>query len=158
MRPHSTGSTSTAYATFDLHTFGDMKAYVYRTTDFGATWTALAPADGAMKGYAHVVKQDLVNKDLLFVGTEIGLWISLDGGKQWAQYKGAEMPNVAVRDIAIHPRDRALVLATHGRSVWIFDDLTALEKMDNSVASADLTLFPPRTANTWHQVSRRVRA
>ena len=58
-----------------------------------------------MKGYAHVVKEDLVNRDLLFVGTEFGLWVSLDGGKQWAQYKGGEFPNVAVRDLAIHPRD-----------------------------------------------------
>ncbi len=134
----------TAYATFDLHTFGDMKPYVYRTTDFGKTWTALAPADGSMKGYAHVVKQDLVNKDLLFVGTEIGLWISLDGGKQWAQYKGAEMPNVAVRDLAIHPRDAALVIATHGRGIWIVDDITPLRSLTPTMLSKEAAFVPAK--------------
>src|SRR2546427_6556932 len=73
----------TAYATFDLHTFGDMRPYVYKTTDFGQTWTPLiSPGVSAVvkpvRGYAHVVKEDLVNKDLLFVGTELGLWVSLD--------------------------------------------------------------------------------
>jgi photosystem II stability/assembly factor-like uncharacterized protein len=134
----------TAYATFDLHTFGDMKAYVYRTADFGATWTALAPADGAMKGYAHVVKEDLVNRNLLFVGTEIGLWISLDGGKQWAQYKGAEMPNVAVRDLVIHPRDAALVIATHGRGIWIVDDITPLRSLTTAMLSKEAAFVPAK--------------
>jgi photosystem II stability/assembly factor-like uncharacterized protein len=120
----------TAYATFDLHTFGDMRPYAYKTTDFGQTWTPLVAAEGTpVKGYAHVVKEDLVNKDLLFVGTEMGLWISLDGGKQWAQYKGGEMPNVAVRDLAIHPRDHDLVIATHGRGIWIVDDITPLRAL-----------------------------
>ncbi len=134
----------TAFATFDLHTFGDMKAYVYRTTDFGKSWTALAPADGAMKGYAHVVKEDLVNRNLLFVGTEIGLWISLDGGKQWAQYKGAEMPNVAVRDMAIHPRDAALVIATHGRGIWIVDDITPLRSLTPAMLSKEAAFVPAK--------------
>ena len=132
----------TAYATFDLHSFGDMKAYVYRTADFGRTWTALAPPDGSMKGYAHVVKEDLVNKDLLFVGTELGLWVSLDGGRQWAQYKGGEMPNVAVRDLAIHPRDHALVIATHGRGIWIVDDITPLRSLTPAMLSKDAGFVP----------------
>jgi photosystem II stability/assembly factor-like uncharacterized protein len=118
----------TAYATFDLHTFGDMRPYVYKTTDFGQTWTA-AVASGNVLGYAHVVKEDLVNKDLLFVGTELGLWVSLDGGRQWAQYKGGDLPNVAVRDLAIHPRDKDLVIATHGRGIWIIDDITPLRAL-----------------------------
>jgi len=119
----------TAYATFDAHTFGDMRPFVYRTTDFGQTWTPVVTEAASVRGYAHVVKEDLVNKDLLFVGTEMGLWISLDGGKQWAQYKGAELPNVAVRDLAIHPRDHALVIATHGRGIWIVDDITPLRAL-----------------------------
>ncbi|HCX29448.1 MAG TPA: sialidase [Blastocatellia bacterium] len=119
----------TAYATFDVHTFGDMRPYVYKTTDFGQTWTPLISEGAPVRGYAHVVKEDLVNKDLLFVGTELGLWVSLDGGKQWAQYKGGEMPNVAVRDLAIHPRDHALVIATHGRGMWIVDDITPLRAL-----------------------------
>jgi photosystem II stability/assembly factor-like uncharacterized protein len=119
----------TAYATFDAHTFGDMRPFVYRTTDFGQTWTPVVSEGASVHGYAHVVKEDLVNKDLLFVGTEMGLWVSLDAGKQWAQYKGDEMPNVAVRDVAIHPRDHALVIATHGRGIWIVDDITPLRSL-----------------------------
>jgi photosystem II stability/assembly factor-like uncharacterized protein len=118
----------TAYATFDLHTFGDMRSYVYRTTDFGQTWTSVVAA-GNVRGYAHVVKEDLVNRELLFVGTELGLWVSLDGGRQWAQYKGGDLPSVAVRDLAIHPRDKDLVIATHGRGIWIIDDITPLRAL-----------------------------
>jgi photosystem II stability/assembly factor-like uncharacterized protein len=119
----------TAYATFDAHTFGDMRPYVYKTTDFGQTWTPLIGEGSPVRGYAHVVREDLVNRDLLFAGTEQGLWISLDGGRQWAQYKGSEMPNVAVRDLAIHPRDNDLVIATHGRGIWIIDDITPLRAL-----------------------------
>ena len=119
----------TAYATFDLHMFGDLRPFVYKTTDFGKTWASVVPANGHMRGYAHVVKEDLVNRDLLFVGTEFGLWVSLDGGKQWAQYKGGDLPSVAVRDLAIHPRDHDLVIATHGRGIWIIDDISPLRTL-----------------------------
>ncbi|HWZ85816.1 MAG TPA: sialidase [Thermoanaerobaculia bacterium] len=134
----------TAYATFDLHTFGDMNPYVYRTTDYGKTWEPLAPANGSMKGYAHVVREDLVNRNLLFVGTELGLWVSLDGGRQWAQYKGGELPNVAVRDLAIHPRDHALVIATHGRGIWIVDDVTPLRSLTPAMLSKDAAFVPAK--------------
>ncbi len=119
----------TVYATFDLHTFGDMRPYVYKTTDFGKTWTKLVADDSGVRGFAHVVREDLVNRELLFVGTEFGLWISLDGGKQWAQYKGGDLPNVPVRDLAIHPREHDLVIATHGRGIWIVDDITPLRAL-----------------------------
>lgn len=122
-------SEGTAYVTFDLHTFGDMRPYVYKTTDYGRTWSSVIPANSKMRGYAHVVKEDLVNADLLFVGTELGLWISVDGGKQWAQYKGGDLPNVAVRDLAIHSRDHDLIIATHGRGIWIIDDITPLRQL-----------------------------
>lgn len=119
----------TAYATFDLHTFGDMRPYVYKTNDYGQTWSSLIPSNSSVQGYAHVVKEDPVNKDLLFVGTELGLWVSLDGGRQWAQYKGGDLPNVAVRDLAIHPRDHDLIIGTHGRGIWIVDDITPLRAL-----------------------------
>jgi photosystem II stability/assembly factor-like uncharacterized protein len=119
----------TAYASFDTHTFGDMRPYAYKTTDFGKTWTPVVGQSGPVVGYAHVVKEDPVNQDLLFLGTELGLWVSLDGGKQWAQYKGGDFPNVAVRDLAIHPRDHDLVIATHGRGIWIIDDITPLRAL-----------------------------
>src|SRR5688500_13923052 len=109
--------------------FGDLRPYAYKTTDFGKTWTRLVDPSGAVRGYAHVIKEDLVNQELLFLGTEFGLWISLDGGKQWAQYKGGDLPSVAVRDLAIHPRDHDLVIATHGRGIWIVDDVTPLRAL-----------------------------
>ena len=119
----------TAYASFDRHTFGDMQPYAYKTTDYGKTWTPVVGQSGPVLGYAHVIKEDLVNQELLFLGTELGLWVSLDGGKQWAQYKGGDFPNVAVRDLAIHPRDHDLVIGTHGRGIWIVDDITPLRAL-----------------------------
>ena len=128
----------TVYATFDLHTFGDMRPYAYRTTDYGKTWASLIPADAPVKGHAHVIREDLVNRDLLFLGTELGLWISVDGGRQWAQYKGGDLPNVAVRDLVVHPRDHDLVIATHGRGIWIIDDITPLRALTADVLQQDI--------------------
>jgi photosystem II stability/assembly factor-like uncharacterized protein len=133
-----------AYVTFDLHTFGDMRPYVYKTTDFGKTWTPLVAADSPIRGYAHVVKEDLVNRDLLFVGTEFGLWVSLDGGRQWAQYKGGDLPSVAVRDMAIHPRDHDLVIATHGRGIWIVDDITPLRALTPETLAKEAVFIATR--------------
>ena len=96
-----------------------MKVYVFKTTDFGKTWKSIAT--DAIKGYAHVVREDLVKPDLLFVGTEFGLFVSINGGAQWAQFTG-NLPPVAVRDLVIHPREHDLVLATHGRGILIIDD------------------------------------
>jgi hypothetical protein len=106
----------TAYVAFDRHTFGDMAPYAFRTTDFGKTWTPLVTAQDAkgVRGYAHVIKEDVVKPSLLFLGTEFGLYVSIDGGKGWAQFKGGRFPAVAVRDLAIQPRENDLVLATHG--------------------------------------------
>jgi len=133
---------ATAYATFDGHAGGDMNTYVYRTNDYGKTWQPLMTPD--IKGYAHVVKEDTVNKDLLFVGTEFGLFISVDGGRQWAQFKGGNMPAVAVRDIAIHPRESDLILATHGRGIWIVDDITPLRALTPDVLAMDATFINTR--------------
>jgi photosystem II stability/assembly factor-like uncharacterized protein len=119
----------TAYATFDMHTFGDMRPYAYKTTDYGKTWSSLVAADAPVRGYAHVVREDIANQNLLFLGTEFGLWVTLDGGKQWAQYKGGDMPNAAVRDLQVHPRENDLVIATHGRGIWIVDDITPLRAL-----------------------------
>ena len=134
----------TAYVTFDLHTSGDLQPYVYRTTDYGHSWTALTPPGGPMRGYAHVVREDLVNRDLLFVGTEFGLWMSLDGGRQWARYEGGDLPSAAVRDLAIHPRDNDLVIATHGRGIWIIDDLTPLRALTRPMLEQEVAFLPTR--------------
>ena len=110
--------SNTAYAAFDRHTFGDMDPHVFKTTDSGKTWTPIIAADSGVRGYAHVIKEDPVNSNILYLGTEFGLWISLDSGRHWAQYKGHELPNVAVRDIVVHPRESDLIFATHGRGIY----------------------------------------
>src|SRR4051812_10455684 len=134
----------TAYATFDRHILGDMKPYAYKTTDYGKTWTALALGDSGVKGYAHVIKEDTVNANLLFLGTEFGLWISVDGGQHWAQYKGSNFPAVAVRDIAVQARESDLVLATHGRGIWVIDDISAFRVLTPELMSKGATLIPGR--------------
>ena len=135
----------TAYATFDRHTFGDMKPYAYKTTDYGKTWTSMNLQENGVQGYAHVIKEDTVDSKLLFVGTEFGLWISVDGGQHWAQYKGSDFPEVAVRDIVVHPRASDLVLATHGRGIWIIDDISPLRALTPDLMAKDATLVegPP---------------
>ncbi len=136
----------TAYAAFDRHTFGDMTPWVYRTQDFGKTWTRIAGPAGPVRGYAHVIKEDTVKKDLLFLGTELGLFISIDGGKSWAEFRGGDFPRVAVRDLQIHPRDGDLVLATHGRGIWIVDDLSPLRALSGDVLAKDVAFLPGRPA------------
>jgi photosystem II stability/assembly factor-like uncharacterized protein len=133
-----------AYATFDRHTFGDMTPWVYRTGDYGKTWTRLVGPDKGVRGYAHTIKEDTVKKDLLFVGTEFGLWISLDGGTRWAQFKGGDFPNVAVREVQVQPRDNDLVIATHGRGIWIVDDLTPLRALSDDTLQKTTAFLPIR--------------
>jgi photosystem II stability/assembly factor-like uncharacterized protein len=128
---------ATAYAAFDRHTFGDMDPHVYKTTDFGKSWTAVVSKDSGVRGFAHVIKEDAVSRDMLFLGTEFGLWISLDGGKQWAQYKGNDFPNVPVDDIVEQERESDLVIATHGRGIWIVDDISPLRKLTPEVMAQD---------------------
>ena len=136
----------TAYVAFDRHTFGDMTPHVYKTADFGRTWTPIVNAGSLVRGYAHVIKEDLVSPRLLFLGTEFGFWISLDGGEHWAQYKGHDFPNVAVRDIALHPRSSDLVLATHGRGIWIIDDISPLRQLTPEVLSTDAMFLESKPA------------
>ncbi len=137
---------ATAYAAFDRHTFGDMEAHVYKTTDYGKTWSSIVAADSGVRGYAHVIKEDTVLPNLLFLGTEFGLWVSPDGGKHWAQYQGHQFPNVAVRDIVVHPRESDLVLATHGRGIWIVDDITPLRKLTPEVMAQEATFLQAKPA------------
>ncbi|MGZ6123397.1 MAG: VPS10 domain-containing protein, partial [Myxococcales bacterium] len=140
----------TAYAAFDRHTFGDMTPWVYRTADFGKTWTRIVAPEQGVKGYAHVVKEDPVRKDLLYVGTELGLFISVDGGKSWAEFKGNDFPAVAVRDLQIHPRDGDLIMATHGRGIWIIDDLTPLRALSQQALSQEAGFLP------WRPTQQRI--
>jgi photosystem II stability/assembly factor-like uncharacterized protein len=115
-----------AYVSFDNHRNGDMKPYIYKTTDLGKTWTSITTSD--IEGHVFVIREDLKNPNLLFAGTEFGLFVTLDGGKKWARFEN-NLPKVAVHDLMIHPRDNALVIATHGRSLYIIDDISPLRQL-----------------------------
>ncbi|MBX2929257.1 MAG: hypothetical protein KF852_15595 [Saprospiraceae bacterium] len=128
----------TAFVTFDGHRTGDMKPYLFKTADGGKTWKNLITDQ--VEGYAFCIRQDLVNPDLLFLGTEFGLFISVDGGANWARFEN-NLPKVAVHDIAIHPRDHALVLGTHGRGAVIIDDITPLRQISPEVLAKPVHFF-----------------
>ncbi|HEX8233918.1 MAG TPA: hypothetical protein VF559_11315 [Caulobacteraceae bacterium] len=136
---------ATAFVAVDRHTFGDMGPYVYKTTDYGRTWRPLiTPQTPGVRGYAHVVREDSRNPNLLFVGTEFGMWASIDSGRTWAQFKPGDFPAVAVRDMVVQPRDGDLVLATHGRGIWIVDDLTPLRSVTPEMLTKTAVLLPGR--------------
>ncbi len=139
----------TAYATFDGHRTGDMAPRVYRTRDLGRTWEPLT-TDG-VEGYCHVLREDPVSPDLLFLGTEAGLHVTVDGGRHWARYE-ERFPPVPVMDLAIQPRGNDLVVATHGRGIWIIDDYSPLRHLTRACLERDVCLLPSPPA---HQVIRR---
>ncbi|HEY8211419.1 MAG TPA: hypothetical protein VIG99_28240 [Myxococcaceae bacterium] len=140
----SRASAGTAYAAFDRHSFGDMTPWVFKTADFGKTWNRIIGPETGVRGYAHVIREDPVQKSLLYCGTELGLWISIDGGRVWSEFKGGNFPAVAVRDLAFQVRDGDLVIATHGRGIWIIDDLTPLRALTSEVAARDAAFLPGR--------------
>jgi hypothetical protein len=141
---------ATVYLTLDRHRNGDCKPYVFRSTDFGLHWTSLAAnlPDG---GPVHVIREDPVNRDLLYVGTEFGLFVSLDGGKSW--HKQKHLPTVPVHDLVIHPRERELVIGTHGRAIWIMDVLP-LQELTVRALEKDLHLCSIRPASAHRQLAR----
>jgi hypothetical protein len=134
----------------DAHRAGLYAPLVYRTADGGLNWQSLAanlPADVPVK----VVREDPVNPDLLFAGTETGLWASLDRGTTWSKFGG--LPPVAVDDIQIQPREHDLVLATHGRSLYVLDDIAPLEALTPEAAAKAIDLFPVRPAEGSYLLS-----
>lgn len=135
--PHDQG---TALATFDGHRHGDMKTHLYRTTNFGQSWERLPAED---LGYAWVARQDTVNPDLYFLGTEFGLYVSLDAGQNWARFK-ENLPKVAVHDMVIHPTEHDLILATHGRGVYIIDDISSMRALTQDQLDEAVVMLPSR--------------
>jgi photosystem II stability/assembly factor-like uncharacterized protein len=128
--PHTAG---TAFITFDDHRRGNMNTYVYRVDNYGERWTALQSDD--VDGYALSVLQDPVDPDLLFLGTEFGLYVSLNAGDDWFKFT-AGVPTVSVMDMAIQVRESDLVLGTHGRAIFVIDDYSALRNLDDDDLSA----------------------
>ncbi len=142
----------TAYLTFDGHRSDDFKPYVFVTTDYGKTWTSLA--NGIPDGHSvYVIREDLRNRNLLFLGTEFGVFFSIDAGKQWSSLK-LNMPTVAFHDLLIHPRDNDLIAATHGRGIWILDDISPLQQATAQVLGNDAQLFEVRPATRWLRIQR----
>ena len=150
----SKAGEGSAFVTFDGHRGNDYSIYVFATSDFGESWKAIRNGIPDSGGSIHVLREHPRNHNLLFAGTEFGLWVSWDRGANWTALKG-NFPTVPVDDIQIQVRENDLVLATHGRSIWILDDISPLEKMDTTVAAGDLTFFPPRTAISYFIRQRR---
>ena len=138
-------SADTAYIAFDRHMFDDFRPYIFKTVDGGKSWTNIA-GNLPAKAYVQVVREDPKNTNLLYAGTELGLFASYNGGNDWLALNLKNLPNVAVHDILIHPRENDLILATHGRSIWIFDDATAIQRMNQQILDSNAHLFPIRPA------------
>jgi photosystem II stability/assembly factor-like uncharacterized protein len=136
----------TAYVSIDGHRSDDLKPYLFVTRDYGRTWQSIA-ANLPASGNIQVVREDLKNKDLLYVGTEFGLYISLDCGGQWQRFMN-NLPTARVDDILVHPRDGDLIVATHARGIWIADDITPLQQLP-AAAPQDAALFDVRPAVAW---------
>lgn len=129
----------TAFAVFDDHRRNNLTPYVFVTRDLGETWQSLAKDN--IRGYCLVLEQDPVDKDLLFLGTEFGLWFSCDGGAHWQQFKNG-FPTCSAMALVVHPRDHDLVIGTHGRAVWIVDDIRPLRGMGKELQAKALHLHP----------------
>ncbi|MGH9351819.1 MAG: WD40/YVTN/BNR-like repeat-containing protein, partial [Terriglobia bacterium] len=132
----------TAYAAVDRHRLGDLAPYIYRTHDFGKTWTEITKGIEA-PAYVHAVREDPARKGLLYAGTETGVYISFDNGENWEPLQ-LNLPTSSIRDLVIHDSD--LIVATHGRSLWILDDLSPLRQLDQQVINSNVYLFQPETA------------
>ena len=137
----------TAYISVDGHRSDDLKPYLFVTRDYGQTWESLI-GNLPENGFIQVVREDPRNRDLLFVGTEFGLFASTDGGKTWNRFMN-NLPTVRVDDILVHPRENDLIVATHGRGLWIADDITALQQATADARTQDVVLFDLRPTVLW---------
>jgi hypothetical protein len=140
----------TAYLSVDGHEAAIFRPFVFKTTDYGKTWTSITGnlPDGQP---VYVVREDLKNPNLLFVGTEFAVFYSVDGGKQWSRLNN-NMPTVAIHDLLIHPRENDLIAATHGRGFWIMDDITPLQQLTDKVRATEAHLFENRTTTQWLRI------
>lgn len=145
----------TCYLAVDGHRLDDLKPYLFVTKDYGATWTSIVN-NLPKVGNVNVVREDPKNKDLLYVGTEFGLYISFNGGGEWKPFMSG-MPTMRIDDILVHPRDNDLVVGTHGRGIFILDDITALQQMSQKVIDSEAHLFEVRPGTLWQNDPRLAR-
>jgi photosystem II stability/assembly factor-like uncharacterized protein len=138
-------NASTTYVSFERHMFDDFKPYIFKTTDSGKSWTNIS-GNLPAKAYVQIIREDLKNTNLLYAGTELGLFASYSGGRDWFALNLKNLPNVAIHDIVIHPRENDLILATHGRSIWIFDDASPIQEMTQAILNSNAHLFSVRPA------------
>ena len=141
----STKNADTIYVAVDRHKFDDYQPYVFKTTDGGKTFANITNNLPAA-AYVHVVREDPKNANLLYAGTELGLYASWDDGKSWAELNLKNLPRVAVHDIIVHPRDNDIILATHGRSLYVFDDATPIQQLSAEILQSAGYVFAVRPA------------
>ncbi len=141
------------YASFDNILRDDFKPYLLKSGDKGRTWVSIA-ANMPVNGTVHTIAQDHVNPDLLFAGTEFGVFFTVDGGREWTQLK-AGIPTVAVRDIVIQRRENDLVLATFGRGIYVLDDYSPLRRFTPAAMQSEFQLFPVRDALMFVQTTMK---
>ncbi|HEY7237071.1 MAG TPA: hypothetical protein VH539_23115, partial [Gemmatimonadaceae bacterium] len=150
----SSASRGTAYVTFDAHRTGDFAPYIVRTTDFGKTWKSISaglPADASVRSIAEYPGKP----NVVFAGTERALFVTIDSGAHW-MHLTSNLPTTLYADIVVHPRTKDLVLATHGRSLWILDDASPIAEWSDAIAARGSYLFPTRRATLmqyWDDVS-----
>jgi photosystem II stability/assembly factor-like uncharacterized protein len=143
-------NTGWVYLTIDRHRNNDYKPYVFKSTDYGQNWVSIVNNLPEV-GHVHVIREDFFNKDVLYAGTEFGLFISLDGGKSW--HKQKHLPTVPVHDLVVHPRERELVIGTHGRGIWIMD-VRPLHELDAKALAAEVRLLPVQPATAFRRAQK----
>ena len=144
----SAHNAATAYVSIDGHKSNDLRPYIYVTRDYGESWTDIS-SNLPPYGNVNTIRQDPRNPKLLYAGTEFGFFVSLDDGDSWKRFM-PNLPVVRIDDVLVHPRDNDLILATHGRSIYILDDITALQTITEDVMAQDVHLFDPRPAILWN--------
>ena len=145
----STHAQGRAYATFDGHRNGDFAPYVFVTEDYGQSWRSIAA--GLPNGWSvNVITEHHRTPELLFLGNEIGVYMSIDRGEHWTRIKG-NLPVVPVDELAIHPRENDLIVGTHGRSAWSLADVTPLEHLSAELLIEAGQLFPQKPVTMWAQ-------
>jgi photosystem II stability/assembly factor-like uncharacterized protein len=145
---------ATAYVTFDGHRTGDYGTYVFATTDYGDSWKSLA-GDLPKGQVVRTLTEDLKNPDVLYLGTETGLFVTTNRGGHWERVKG-NLPTVPIYEITLHPRENDMILATHGRAIWVLDDLTPFQQYGKS-QDADAFMFDVEPGVQWSLAEDRMR-